>query len=295
MIWIVFAFIPVLIDAWANIVDGHFSNHSFRDVWVLLFYLGVIEIVFSPLLLLYAYPTILPLGSIALLGVVTILDFVCLGLYFKALQRTDTSIVAALFSLGKIFVPLLAFFLLDERLSLHQYVGFLIIIICSTILTTRWKRGTLKINASFVLMGLSSLGFSLQGVLYKLALEQVHWTDGFFYTTFFSVPIFIGIFWWKHTSIQSHWRAFRRSWRLMTLESGLGFVSHLAGTLAFALAPVTLIKGIYATQSLVVLAYTPLIARWTHWKLHEDISRDSVHKKVICFILIILSVILIIR
>ena len=59
-------------------------------------------------------------------------------------------VVNALFSLGKIAVPFFAFFLVHERISDIQYLGFFIIIFSSLALTLNIRR--LHLNTSFFLM-----------------------------------------------------------------------------------------------------------------------------------------------
>ena len=42
--------------------------------------------------------------------------------YYYAVKHVDTSIMAALFSIGKIIVPILAYFVVGEHLTSSQYV-----------------------------------------------------------------------------------------------------------------------------------------------------------------------------
>lgn len=44
--------------------------------------------------------------------------------YYAALRETDTSVVAALFSLERVFVPLWAYLIVGEVVKPSQYVGF---------------------------------------------------------------------------------------------------------------------------------------------------------------------------
>lgn len=284
MTWVLFAFIPVVIDAFANIVDGHFSNTKFKDPWALFFYLGIIQLVFAPLILLYDRPTLVPWSTATLFGLVSILDFFCIFFYFKALREDDTSIVTSLFSLGKIAVPFLAFFIVGERLAWPQYLGFIIVVTCATVLTASRRSGKLTLNKAFFFMAAASLFSSLDSVIYKLALGEVKWVTGFVYTALFSGLIYLAIFIFKNKTIVEHFTSFRQNWRLMTLESALGFVSVAAGTIAISLAPVTLVKSIYATQPLLVLAYTPLIKRYFKINIREN---QSIIKKVVCFLIIL--------
>ncbi|MEN9558740.1 MAG: hypothetical protein RL141_1109 [Candidatus Parcubacteria bacterium] len=292
--WIFFAFIPAIVDAYANIADGHLSNTRFKDPWVLIFYLGIFELLFDPFVLFFGTPAILPLHTIALLGVITFLDFLYIIFYLKALREADTSIIAALFSLGKITVPLLAFFIIGEHLPWSQYLGFLAIVVTATALTASRSKGKIRFNKAFLLMFTSSLIHALQGVLYKLALEEVDWVTGFLYTIPFAIVIYLCIFIIKRRTIIQHLGSAQREWRTLLLQSGIAFISNVTGTIAISLAPITLVKAVFATQPFFVLLYTPILKRYSHFRLREQMDHDHLLKKIVCFIVIFLALMLLI-
>ena len=146
MLWLLFALIPAVGDGLGNIIDGHLSNKKFHNPWILLFYSGIMELLFLPFLLLYRLPVIFSFKIMLFFPIIAFLDFLTLIFYYKALREDDTSIVASLFSLGKIFVPILAFFVVGERLSPLQYLAFFIIIFASTLLTATNDGGKIKFN-----------------------------------------------------------------------------------------------------------------------------------------------------
>lgn len=292
--WIVFAFIPAVVDAYANIVDGHFSNTKFKDPWILIFYLGVLELLFVPLLFLYRLPVILPWQAASLFGVATFLDFLYLAFYLKALQKTDTSIIAALFSLGKITVPIMAFFVLHERLTWTQYIGFLVIITAAIALTTSRVQGRVHFNKAILFMSASSLVHAVQGVIYKRALENVDWVTGFVYVSVFATFFYFCIFVIKRRTVLGHFRAAPEQSRLLLLQSGLAFISGVTGTIAISLAPITLVKAVFATQPFFVLLYTPFLRRYTKLHIKEQMDKDHLFKKAVCFLAILVALVLVI-
>src|SRR5206468_147478 len=90
--------------------------------------------------------------------------------YYWSFRKTDTSIVTSLFSFGKILVPFLAFFVVKERLSVHQYIAYFGITVCATLLAFDPKKFRLN-RAAWLMLGVSAI-LSVQTVLYKYAFDQ---------------------------------------------------------------------------------------------------------------------------
>jgi drug/metabolite transporter (DMT)-like permease len=97
--------------------------------------------------------------------IIAIIEIGYLFPYYWSLREIDTSVVASLFSLGKVFIPLFAFFVLSERLALIQYFGFFLIIGSSAALS--FDRTKLKLNRSFFFMAIVSLVLMGEAILYK--------------------------------------------------------------------------------------------------------------------------------
>ncbi|MFA6427845.1 MAG: EamA family transporter [Candidatus Magasanikbacteria bacterium] len=294
MPWFFFAFIPAIGDALGNIFDGHFSNKHFKNPWILLFYSGITELLFLPVVLLYRLPVIFSPKIIALFAVVALLDFFTLIFYYQALKEDDTSIVASLFSLGKVFVPVLAYFMVGERLTFVQYIAFVVIIFSSTLLTVSNQGGKIKFNKSLLLMCASSLIHSVEGVIYKYALEQVDWVSGFFYVIIFSTLGFIIIAAFKYKDIKSHLMSYKNHFRLILFNSGVSFGSNLASALAFSMAPITLVKGIFATQPFFVILLTYLLRPRFKAEYRERMDAGNMIKKLVLFSVILVALLFVV-
>jgi len=294
MLWLLFALIPALGDGLGNIIDGHLSNKKFQNPWVLLFYSGIMELIFLPLLLAYRLPTLFSFKIMLFFPVIALLDFLTLTLYYRALKEDDTSIVASLFSLGKIFVPILAFFIVGERLTPLQYLAFFVIIFSSTLLTASSHNGKIKFNKSLLLMLAASFIHSIEGVIYKQVLESVDWVSGFFYVTMFSVLGFIIIAIVKNKEVRNQFSIFKSNLKLVLFNSSLAFLSTLSSVIAFSLAPITLVKAVFATQPFFVILFTFFLSKWfTGYK--EKMDKINLIKKLVIFTVMLVALIFVIE
>ena len=189
--YILLAFLTPLLHALSCIVDAHFSNNIFKKVPSLVFYATISNIIIIPFLFFFGTPTIPSLEILAILFIIALIE-VCYQIpYYHALRNIDTSIVVALFSLGKISVPVLAYFIVNEKLSLTQYFGFGIILLSTFWLNFDIKK--LKINIAFFLMLVVSLLLSLSSVLSKYSLQSFDFVTVLFWGSIFATSISLSL------------------------------------------------------------------------------------------------------
>jgi len=295
MPWVILAFVNTALDGAGNILDGHMSNRYFRNPWTLLFFFGILDVFLLPILFLFRLPQAIGLSQLALFMLIGALNATVLALYYLALQEDDTSIVSSLFSLGKVTVPVFAFFIVGERLHLSQYIAFMVVVVCSSALAMHTLKGKVTISKAFVLMLGASLMNSLIGVLYKFSLERVDWVTSFTYVTIFSAGSVFVISLFRVKAIRTHWVTAKQHARTLIAISLMGWVASLCGTAALSVASVTVVKGIFATQPLFVIAYTWMFQRrWPHL-FKENMTRGHILKKGILFAIIILTLVFIVR
>lgn len=166
IIGIVLSIIVILFHSCSNIFDNYLSTKIFPRLSNLIFFSGLINLLFLPFCLLFGVPQLLSIQSFGIIFLISFINVFYQYPYYWALKKTDTSIVISLFSLAKIFTPLFAFFFLGEHLKNVQYIGFFLIILSSILLTFDLKK--LKFNASVFLMFLVSIALTIQVILYKI-------------------------------------------------------------------------------------------------------------------------------
>src|SRR4029077_14556199 len=125
------AFATPALHAAANILDSYCANRIFKRIAVLIFFSTAANLLFVPLGLLVEPPHAIPLQLFWAIGAIALIEVGYQYPYLWSLRRTGTTVVTSLFSFGKIFTPVFAFLLVGERLTFHQYLGFLAITICA--------------------------------------------------------------------------------------------------------------------------------------------------------------------
>lgn len=296
MPWFLIAIFHPLLHGFANIIDNYLSNKSFKNVWTLIFYSSFCRVLFLPLALLLGLPKFLPFQLFPALLLIAAIDIFYLYPYYKALQNDDTSVVTALFAVSKIFVPILAFFIVGEVLGVTQYVGFGLIIFGSAAIS--FKPGTkLKFSKSLFYMFFCSMLLALEAVTYKYIFSNVDWSTGFFWSALFS--FFISLFFLfvpkRRKDIFKEFKKFKKRFWIFSLGELFTFGGNVASTLALSLIPVTVENGISSLQPIFVLFYAIIFGKFFPQFFKEKIDFHNIVKKVFIFMIMVVGILLVIK
>ena len=292
---IVSAFGEPVLHAWGNILDNYFSNKIFTRLTTLIFIATSTDVIFLPIVFLLDPPHLVSVSLVPVVIVIALIGVFNQYPYYWALRHEDTSVVVALFALGEIAVPILAFFLVGEHIAPIQYAGFFIVVFSSIVLTLDVRK--LRFNRAFFLMLFVSVLLALQLVLFKyLYTHGTSWGTAtvWVWCVEFLLALFVVVL--PHNighlkeSVQKIWN-YRG---LFLFSEFLTWTGKAAGRYALFLLPATVLEGITGTQPLFVLIYALLFARMKPEFFKEALEVRDVSKKVVLFILIIAGVILIV-
>ena len=288
--YVLIAFLTPILHALSCIVDAHFSNNIFKKVPSLVFYATISNIIIIPFLFFFGTPIIPPLEILAILFIIALIE-VCYQIpYYHALRNIDTSIVVALFSLGKITIPVLAYFIVNEKLNFTHYCGFGIILLSTFLLNFDIKK--LKINIAFFLMLFVSLLLSLSSVLSKYSLQSVDFVTVLFWGSIFATSICLSLLLLPQyrTDIVSSFPQYKKRIKLFLSNEILNQGGTLAGTIALAHLPVLAVKSIGSSQSIFTLLLGFVLYKIFGKSFKENLTHQEVIKKLISFTAIIIGI-----
>ena len=286
--WIITSFLYPILFSLNNIINSVLVNKSISNPYVLTFYKSITNVIFVPILLLI-YPPIVPsYYLIFMYFILGLLDLLYLIPYYKALKNIDTSIVVALFALGRIIIPIFGYFFLDEKLKRVQYIGFLIIIISSILLSSQ-KLKSLKINKAFCLMLLSSLIHSIFLILEKHTINKdTTWVNMMIYPLIFSSIIPFTLFFTPNTKqeISKNFIHFKNNITLFLIMELFSFIGLLTITFILPHISSTAKVSISSSTPIFVLVFGLLLKKYKNINYIENISKPELRKKLFLFLLI---------
>lgn len=295
MFAVLIAFLCPVFHAASNIIDSHISNNVFKKLPTIIFYNCITNFMAVPLVLLFGMPQFVEWKILPYLFVVGAIDVLYQVPYYEALRRGDTSIICSCFSLGYIIVPVLAYFMVGEKLSIMQYTGFGIIIFFSLFLNVDNPK-RIKVNASFYLMLLSSMLLAVQVVMYKYILESIDWISAIFYSAVFSTIVTLTFLIKRNyrQDIVCNGKPYFSRFKLFASNEVVNQLGTISSVYAMSFLPVVVIEGINATQSIFVLTFGIILNYLFGNKFRENISKEHVLKKFISFIFVVIGVILVV-
>ena len=238
----------------ANIFDDQLTRETFKSIWALVVLNGIILIPLVPVFFLILRPSGITMVEFALLSFIAAVEVFYQIPYYKALRETDTSVVVSLFSFERIFIPVFAFLVVGEKLSLLQYIGFGIIVVCSSALT--FTKGSFKFSKALGYMLPTTLVLALMAALQKYGLGEMSWQTFFFWSLVLTIPFYfviLLIFPSSHPEVRQFLKnPFKKMYFVLYLQNGISFLSGGIGTAALSMIPVTVSKAIGSFQAIIV-------------------------------------------
>lgn len=297
MFYIFIAFFAPIFNALASTIESRLSNNVFKHQTTMMFYISMMNWVFLPLCFLFGAPTApTPTALFCYLGLAMI-DVLYLYPLYTSMKVIDNSIVAALFSLGQITIPLMSFLFLGEILNLEQYIGFTIIIMASVALSIKGTRIP-KLSKAFYYMVFASLLRAGYIVLEKYVLiEDENWINMVIYPNIMSglIPFsFLFVRKWRKDIIKN-FPPYYNKFKVFALNEFICYFELLAQVYGMSgLSPVVS-AAIGATMPMFMLGFCYIGLKKFNIPLNEKITKQQLVKKIFCFVLILLGVVLVVN
>lgn len=288
--------LPPFFFGLTNLIDNKLTRfEGLKKTSTLVFLCNFTNILFAPVLFLI-HPLVLPpvelLPALILIGAI---EVVYLFPYFKAYKHLDTSIVSALFALGRIFTPLFAFLMINEMFNINQYFGFLMVVIASVFLSLE-KGAKFKLNIGFWLMLMASLFIIFEDVVVKHATFGMNWVNLFFWSGLFAtiVSFLILVSGENRKDLRKslRWDSLKEyaPWFLTTeLFQVLGRTSFI---FAASLLPITFVEMGMSFQPFLVLITSWILFKLFKFNIWEQ--KTSYMRKIICFAFMVAGAVLLI-
>jgi len=297
MIWVIFAIAAPFLWAGMNVVDKLLREHHLKNSASLSAITGVLA--FIPILIVSSF-TGLTIPSIQILIGALMAGFlsrIAVIPYYEALSMEEASRVIPVFMVSPVFVLILSFLFLGEKLSINHYIAFILVFLGSVFITFRSIQGIFKPNKAFFLILSASLLFSIGDVLIKYAYgEQNLWNNLFW----FSIG---GLFGCSLLFLNKGARSdFKKVFvkpksslvKLLLLEELLVFLSTVFFFFAIIIGPISLVSVLGSGfQGLFILLFAVILSKYFPKILKEEIDKKAIAVKVIAIFLMLGGLLLI--
>jgi len=289
--WLLLALASAAIIGAVGVVDSHFITRRMPSLRAYLLIVGLSTLVMSAVLLAaFHFPANLPWQPLwAAIGAAVIRTAAVITMLY-VLQKEDVARVIPLGATAPVFVAVLAFMFLGERLSALQWGAVLLAVGGAVLISFKHDGGVARFESrSFFLMLFSSLLFAASDVTSKYAMTFLSfWNNAaisFFVT---AVIIILGCL---RIPVLHEIQGIRHRWRTV-LAAGFNQVMAItAMVLAFSAiqqGPVSLVSSVMSTRPLFVFVYALALGfLWPGFLMAAPGDRKSLALKLAATLMII--------
>jgi drug/metabolite transporter (DMT)-like permease len=292
--FILVAFVSPIFFAISGALDSNLAQGQKGHPLSFTFYLFIAYFLMSFVVFFYGNPDYPTLHSLLFLVPIAFIEIFYLVPYYKALKIADASVVAAMFMLSRIFIPIFAYILFNEQLYTIQYVGFGLIVVSCVLLSAGPKSLKKHIcnTRLLLLMSFASGILAIQTFLYKYAMQEVSWDTAFFtVATLSSVFSLTTILLPKiRKDIKLNFSYAMTIWPIIFLEELMSALGSSTEVFSLDHLPVTVVKAIQSTYPFWVLFVAFLMVETNKNWVKEKISLKIEERKIALILILVIGV-----
>ncbi len=292
MSWIFYSILAPALYGASAFVDRFLVEKKVNDYLFLTSLSGLASLIFAAaIMLVRGFPAINPSSALALVFSGMLYEIALLP-YYYAIALDDASRVTPLFQVIPVFILVMSYVFLHEVPTQTQLAGFFLILGGALILSVEGFSARLfRVNKFFWFVMLSALLYAVPGIIFKFITAQDNFWDSLFYEFIGGTIGAVLLVAWRYC----------RSGEFMTGMAGMGkdiwsiiFLNELiyiaARFLTFysiILAPIYLVSVLGSIGPVFVFLYGIILSVWFPQIIKEDLSRQTLVKKIIAILIIV--------
>jgi drug/metabolite transporter (DMT)-like permease len=280
--WIIIAAGAYLLFAFTGVADKFFVSKVVREPIAYAFYTAITG-PFSLILLPFGAKLLAPFDFLVALAAGA---FFIGGIYhsYSAIRLTSVSrVVPILGGFVPLFSFILAYFILGERLTAFQTVGFLFLVVGAVMISFRKENGIWTPKALFNAIS-AALFFALASVLTKYIFDHSNFISGMIWTRLgFLLPIP-----WILMSARRRAAIFNAPKEAGVKNVALYYTSRATGSIggflqnyAVSLGSVSVVNALQGLQFVFLLILTSFLSLYFPKVLKEKITSETITLKLI--------------
>jgi drug/metabolite transporter (DMT)-like permease len=286
MNWLLLSFLGRISFAICNILDSHFGHANFKSAYSQTFFYNLFILALLPIYYLIWGVNPITLDLLPWIAVGGLTFFIYVIPYLQALKIADASTVVSLFTLGRAFVPPLAWLAINETLTPPEIVGFIIVL--GGALWHAYEPGKANLNMRLItLMLLSGLMIAIYSICSKKIFEEIGFQSGVFY--FFLADSLICLCLLANSRLRPELIEATKSFRKIAPGYSLVVIFSLLGNI-FIFGAISLTKVSHVTmtaqfQALIALLLSFLVGKLGFLQNKESLTKVAIRQKLIGFVI----------
>ena len=291
-LWIVLSIASALLWTIVALIDKFVLSHEMRDPILATVIAGITTfLIFVPMSLFFGESMFIPFYLIVIILFASISYNLAIYFYYSAIKKGEISRVISFLSISPIFVLIFAFIFFDERLALLNYLGIVLIVFGSFLISIKKDHSRYVFSQAFFLAVLAAFFLAFRDLFVKFVTIQGDIWSLFFWLGLGSGISAIFLFYKYHPHILKK--------NLKGIEHIIfgRFISAIALSIFFvaiSLTSVSLASALIKLEIFFVFIAATALSYFHPKFIKEKINSKIIIQKSIAVILIITGAILII-
>jgi len=293
MTWIHAALLSAAILAVVNVIDSHLVSRRFTGLREFMLLLGCIHLAYALVLsVLSPLPEGVDLSFVMWAIFSSLVRTGAIVILLDGLRHREVSTVIPVVYTYPMFVAVIAFAALGERLAWQQWLAIGIVASGAVLISLNREPSRLRTGRSrFALIALASLLFALADVSGKVALEQITSWNLFWIGALVLGGVFLVVSLRKSVvqaivALPDRTKALG----LVGLNEVIAPVGIVISYWALQHGPVSLVSTLLSTRPLFVLLFALILSRWAPGFIFWSGGRRLVAVRIIATLLIVAGV-----
>lgn len=285
MLWLLLISIAILIFAVGNIFDKFVVDKELKDPLLLTTVFGLVLYIFY-IIFAAAGGSISLAPGLAFWGIIAgVATTAGVALYYYVMQKEDVSTFVTVLAIEPVVVAIASFFLFQERLSVWDYFGILLVVAGAILISHEKRKATAK-NHLLALTFLTIVFFTVRNLIFKYEAELGAGNAVFFWFGLGGLLVSVILLAFHHPRIRAKARMGAKHVVALAVLSAIGLLFF---TKAIAIGSVSLTIALFSAKPLVVLLIVVGLSSFWPKIVREQFSRNALIKKITAAVLIVIG------
>jgi len=292
MEWLFFAALSTLFWSLNSVLSKVLIDKRFDKPLPFVILLILVDFVFMAVIgLIFPISHVLPYSAYVIaIGMFVVCSF---WFFYHAMRQEEGSRVVSLTQTAPLMTAVLSALLLGEVLVARQYVGIVLLVASSIIVSHKKTESGRKMSAALKYAIVFALAVALYDVATKYMLQYIDYWSFFFWSTLgmvLDVPLLLLV-----PSVRADFRRMlsmmdRKTLAACALNESLWFLGNVCLLVAISIGFVSLVSAVGALQPLFVLVIASMLSVFTPKLLKEDIGRGHLLEKLSAALMIFVGI-----
>lgn len=285
MLWIIFTLIAMVLWTVVNIMDKYIIGHELRDPILVTTVFGFTIYLLFILVAVLSGGVIIPVWMVIMAMLAGIIYSTGLGFYYMAMKKVEVSRLAPMLSTEPLLISAIAFFVFQERLSIMNYVGILLIISGAVLITHRKTESKKsKLFKFYIFAFVAMMFFALRNILIKYISVNIEFWPMLFWFGIGGIVVPLVLLVVHHPHIREKAKTGIIHLCFVAILSGLALIFFVK---AISLGSVSLVSALMATKPMLVFFVATFLSFFYPKIILERHSRKVLLKKTMAIGLIV--------